>query len=227
MRLQLLVCLALVAMVCAQTPQPPSPSTPAGATPSPSMQANVPAAPAPEPPKVNPDDPVITIKGFCTDSTLQGDACKTVISKTQFEKLADSIQPGMAAPMRRQFATRYSQVLTMSSEGEKRGLDKTPHFEDSLRLARMQILAQELTKALQADANNVSDQDVQDYYQKNVANYEQATFVKIFVPHTKRVIPPLRPRRLRQRAVRRPPPHPSLPPSSSALKSRKRLAWKR
>ncbi len=136
MRLQLLVCLALVAMVCAQTPQPPSP---AGAAPRPTMQAN-PAmqgnpqeAPAPEPPKVNPDDPVITIKGFCADSTLKGDACKTVITKAQFEKLADSIQPGMAAPMRRQFATRYSQVLTMSSEGEKRGLDKTPHFEEALR----------------------------------------------------------------------------------------------
>jgi len=190
MRLQLLMCLALVAMVCAQTPQPPSPPTPASAAPSPAPQANAPEAPAPEPPKVNPDDPVITIKGFCADSTLQGDACKTVITKAQFEKLADTIQPGMAAPMRRQFATRYSQVLTMSSEGEKRGLDKTPHFEESLRLARMQILAQELTKSLQADANNISDQDVQDYYQKNAANYEQATFVKIFVPHTKRMVPP-------------------------------------
>jgi hypothetical protein len=188
MRLQLLVCLALVAMVCAQTPQPPSPMAPAGTAPGAAPQANAPDAP--EPPKVNADDPVITIKGFCADSTLKGDACKTVITKAEFEKLADSIQPGMAAPMRRQFATRYSQVLTMSSEAEKRGLDKTPHFEDSLRLARMQILAQELTKALQTDANNVSDQDVQDYYQKNVANYEQATFVKIFVPHTKRVIPP-------------------------------------
>ena len=193
MRLQLLVCLALVAMVCAQTPQPPSPTAPAGAAPSAAPQANAPAAQAPEPPKVNADDPVITIKGFCADSAQQGDACKTVITKAQFEKLTDSIQPGMAAPMRRQFATRYSQVLTMSSEGEKRGLDKTPHFEDSLRLARMQILAQELTKALQTDANNVSDQDVQDYYQKNAANYEQATFVKIFVPHTKRVVPPTTP----------------------------------
>jgi len=180
-------------MVCAQTPQPPSPTAPAGAAPSAAPQANAPAAQAPEPPKVNADDPVITIKGFCADSAQQGDACKTVITKAQFEKLADSIQPGMAAPMRRQFATRYSQVLTMSSEGEKRGLDKTPHFEDSLRLARMQILAQELTKALQTDANNVSDQDVQDYYQKNAANYEQATFVKIFVPHTKRVVPPTTP----------------------------------
>jgi hypothetical protein len=193
MRLQLLVCLSLVAIVCAQTPQPPSPPPPVGTAPSAAPTAKAPEAPAPEPPKVNPDDPVITIKGLCADSTVQGDACKTVITKAQFEKLTDTIQPGMAAPMRRQFATRYSQVLTMSSESEKRGLDKSPHFEESLRLARMQILAQELTKAVQADANNVSDQDIQDYYQKNAANYEQATFVKIFVPHTKRVIPPATP----------------------------------
>jgi PPIC-type PPIASE domain len=194
MRLQLFVCLALVAIVCAQTPQPPSPAAPAtgaqSAAPSP---ANPPAAPAPEPPKVNPDDPVLTIKGVCADSTLQGDACKTVITKTQFEKLTESIQPGMAAPLRRQFATRYSQVLTMSSEAEKRGLDKTPHFEDALRLARMQILSQELTKALQTDSANVSAQEIQDYYQKNAPSFEQASLIKIFVPHTKREATPAAP----------------------------------
>ena len=50
----------------------------------------------------------------------------------------------------------------------------------------MQILSQELSKTLQADSNNVSDQDIQDYYQRT-ANFEQATFVRIFVPHTKRI----------------------------------------
>ncbi|MGB9235665.1 MAG: peptidylprolyl isomerase [Terriglobales bacterium] len=191
MRLQLFVCLALVAVVCAQTPQPKSPAPPATQTPgaAPSL-ANPPAATAPEPPKVNPDDPVITIKGLCSDSSLQGDACKTVITKAQFEKMIDDYQPGMAVPMRRQFAMRYSQVLAMSSEAEKRHLDKSPHFEESLRLARMQILTQELTKFLQTDAGNVSDQDIQNYYQKNASNYEQATFIKIFVPHAKRTTPP-------------------------------------
>lgn len=190
MRVQLLVCLLLAAIVCAQTPQPQAPAAPANGAPS-GAQANPSQPSAPEPPKVNADDPVITIKGLCTDSSLKGDACKTVITKEQFEKLTDSIQPGMAPPMRRQFANRYSQVLTMSTEAEKRGLDKSPHYEDSIRLARMQILSQELTKTLQADAGNVSDQEIQDYYQKNAANYEEASLIKIFVPHTKRVeVPP-------------------------------------
>ncbi len=57
----------------------------------------------------------------------------------------------------------------------------------------MQILSQELGKALQADASNVSDTDIQDYYTKNQANFEQATFIRIFVPHTKRVETPAPP----------------------------------
>jgi len=184
MRLKLLVCLSLVAIVCAQT-APPSPA-PAPAAPSTASPASPPEAPAPEPPKVNADDPVITLKGTCSDSSLQGDACKTVITKAQFEKLTDSLQPGMAPPARRQFATRYSQALVMSIEAEKRGLDKTQHFEDTLRVTRMSVLANELNKSIQADASNVTDQDIQDYYQKNARNFELATLIKIFVPHSKR-----------------------------------------
>ena len=84
--------------------------------------------PTPEPPKVNPDDAVLTIKGLCADTTQKGDACKTLITKAQFEKIVENIQPGMAPAMRRQFATRYSQVLTMSTEAEKRGLEKDSAF---------------------------------------------------------------------------------------------------
>jgi hypothetical protein len=187
---QFLTCLLLVAFVSGQTPQaapPPSvaPRAPQSASPA---AEKVPES-APEP-KVGPDDPVITIKGFCQDGSAQGDACKTVISRAQFEKLADTLQPNMSPAMRRQLATAYSRMLTMSSAAEKRGLDKTPHFDESLHFARMQILAQELSKTLQADSTNVSDQDIQDYYQKNSPNFDQATFARIFVPKSKRTPAP-------------------------------------
>jgi len=183
---QLFACLLLVTLVSGQTaqPAPPAPTAPAGA-----QTAPAPGAPekAPEPPKVGPDDPVLTIKGFCTDTSLQGDACKTVLTRAQFEKLADALQPNMSPAMRRQLATAYARMLTMSTAAEKRDLEKTPHFDEAMHFARMQILSQELSKALQADSNNVSDQDIQDYYQKNTANFDQATFARIFVPHTKRI----------------------------------------
>lgn len=189
---QLLVCLLLVAFVSGQTAPPasPAPAAPAGA---PTAATPGKAPETPPPPTVNPDDPVITIKGFCSDASLTGDACKTVITKAQFEKLADTLQPGMSPAMRRQLATAYARMLTMSTAAERRELDKTPHFQEATHFARMQILSQELGKALQADSNNVSDQDIQDYYQKNQGNFEQATFVRLFVPHTKRIettVPP-------------------------------------
>ncbi len=190
---QLLVCLLLVAFVSGQTAPPAAPASaaPAGAPTAAPAPGKAPDTPAP--PTVNPDDPVVTIKGFCTDSSLTGDACKTVITKAQFEKLADTLQPGMSPAMRRQLATAYARMLTMSSAAEKRDLDKTPHFQEATHFARMQILSQELGKALQADSGNVSDADIQDYYTKNQANFEQATFIRIFVPHTKRVETPAPP----------------------------------
>ena len=121
---QLLVCLMLVALVSGQTAQQ---------TPAPTPAPNA-TAPAPEV-KVGPDDTVVTIKGFCADASLKGDACKTAITKAQFEKLADSLQPNMSPAMRRQLASAYSRMLTMSTEAEKRGLDKTPHFEEAVRFA--------------------------------------------------------------------------------------------
>ena len=191
---QLFVCFLLVAFVSGQTapPAPPAAAPKGAQTASPAPEK---APDAPPEVKVGPDDPVITIKGFCADSSLQGDACKTVITKAQFEKLADALQPNMAPAMRRQLAAAYSRMLTMSTAAEKRGLDKTPHFDEATRFARMQILSQELSKSLQADSNNVTDQDIQDYYQKNAPNYEQATFARIFVPHSKRIETPATPKK--------------------------------
>ncbi len=190
---QFFVCLSLAAIVSGQTAPPAPPAPPSKAAPvAMSPAENEKAAEAKPPaPKVNPDDPVLTIKGFCGDAKLEGDACKTVLTRAEFEKLADTLQPGMSPAMRRQLATAYARMLTMSSAADKRGLDKTPHFEEAMRFARMQILSQELSKALQADANNVSEPEIDEYYQKNAPNFEQATFVRIFVPHTKRIeIPP-------------------------------------
>ena len=187
MRSQCLVYLVLTSLVYGQAP-PPAAAPAAGAQ----TQQTAPAAPAapeaaPEV-KVAPDDAVITLKGFCTDAALQGDACKTVITRAQFEKLADALQPGMTPAFRRQLATRYAMVLKMTAAAEKRGLDKTPSFEEKMYFARMQILAQELSTALQADAQKVTDEDVADYYKKNEASYEQATFMRIFVPRTKQIV---------------------------------------
>ncbi|MGB8011299.1 MAG: peptidylprolyl isomerase [Terriglobales bacterium] len=186
MRSQLLVYLLLASLAYGQAAAPTAPPA-AGAK----TEQTAPAAPekAPEV-KVGPDDTVITLNGFCADASQTGDACKTKITRAQFEKLADALQPGMSPAIRRQLANRYAQILKMSATAEKRGLEKQPTFEEKMYFARLQILAQELTAALQTDAGKISDADVEDYYKKNEASYEQATFERIFVPRTKQIPPP-------------------------------------
>src|SRR6202166_3288209 len=203
MRFQYLVCLLLAGLAYGQAA--PS-ATPPAATPSASTDK------APEI-KVGPDDAVITLKGFCADATQQGDACKTVISRAQFEKLAESLQPGMSPAIRRQLATVYSRILRMSTVAEKRGLDKQPKFEEKMNYARMQVLSGELSSALQEDAGKVTDSDIDDYYKKNEASYEQATFARIFVPRAKQIVNP----------VVRPKAGPSVGAKASATASTNRL----
>jgi len=187
MRFQCLVCLLLAGLLFGQAAPPATPPA-AGA------KAEQAAAPVPDKApevKVGPDDTVITLKGFCADSTQQGDACKTAITRAQFEKLAEALQPSMSPAIRRQLATAYSRALRMSVAAEKRGLDKQPKFDEMLQFARMQILSQELSRALQEDSNKVSDSDIEEYYKKNGANYEQATFARIFVPRSKQIVNPV------------------------------------
>lgn len=183
MRSQYLACLLLAGLAYGQAVPPTAPPAGAKTEQSPSTAANK----TPEV-KVAPDDVVIALKGFCADSTLQGDACKTTITRAQFEKLAEALQPNMSPAIRRNLGTNYGRMLKMSEAAEKRGLDKGPRFEEIMFFARMQILSSELGKALQEDATKVSDEDIEAYYKKNELSYEQATFARIFVPRAKQIV---------------------------------------
>ncbi|HZC23144.1 MAG TPA: hypothetical protein VE866_07375, partial [Candidatus Binatia bacterium] len=143
----------------------------------------------PAQPSVGPDDPVITINGFCKDPLAHGSACKTVISRAQFEKLADALQPGMPLPLRLKVANAYARNMRMASAAEARGVDKTQAFEEEMHFARLQLLAQDLDRVLRAEANNISDHDFADYYEKNKSSFEEATVARIFVPHSGHLAP--------------------------------------
>ncbi|MGB9205911.1 MAG: peptidylprolyl isomerase [Terriglobales bacterium] len=184
MRFQYLACLLLAGLAYGQAAPPAPPAAGAKTEPSASAVAD-------KTPEINagPDDPVITLKGVCVDSTQQGDACKTVITRAQFEKIGEAMQPGMPPAMRRNLANSYARALKMSAEAEKRGLAKGPKFDEKMSLARISILSQELNGALREDSNKVSDVDLEDYYKKNTSSYEQATFARIFVPRVKQIPP--------------------------------------
>jgi len=169
MRFQCLVCLMLASFACGQA-APPATDPTADKTPQ---------------VEVGPDDPVITVNGFCADPAQTGAVCKTVITRAQFEKLAEALQPGMSLSLKLNVANAYARNLRMAAAAEKRGLDKTPAFEEEMRYARMQLLSQDLTRTLQGEANNITEADLEEYYKKNESSYEQVTLARIFVPRAK------------------------------------------
>ncbi len=91
---------------------------------------------------LSPTTPVITIYGLCAPPkagakpTPQAE-CKTVVTRAEFEKLANALQPKMTPQVRRQLANQYPQIVYMSELARKRGLDKDPHFLEMLRFTRM------------------------------------------------------------------------------------------
>lgn len=187
-----LVCLLLGTMAWGQA---------ANSTPAPAAQqsgaptsASSGAAPAGNPENkdaeasnVAPDAPVITLNGSCdkppADKTADPN-CKTVITRAEFERILDAVQPNMPPRVRRQFATRYSTALVMAQKAHEMGLDQGPKFEERMKLARIQILSQGLSQAVQEKAGQISDKDIEDYYHNKSADYEEADLQRVFVPRS-------------------------------------------
>jgi len=182
------LCLLLAAAAWGQAANPKA--TPSTSQPPSQGNAASSAQPAqgtpqesPEESKVAPDAPVITIKGVC-DSASKAPAleCRTEITRAEFEKVVEAVQPNMPARARRQFANRYANILAMSIKAKDMGLDKGPDYEEHMKLARMQVLATALNKEIQQKASEISDKEIEDYYNQNLGKFEQGEFLRIYVP---------------------------------------------
>jgi PPIC-type PPIASE domain len=172
-----LVCLLLGALAWAQA----APSNPAAAPQNAAPPAAAPAQPVPETP---PDAAVITINGLCENPSANKPAadCKTVITRAEFEKLIEVIQPSMPARVRKQFASNYARALVMAQKAQQLGLDRDPGFDEHMRLARIQILSQAFNKSIQDKASQISDKEIEDYYENNKAKFEQADLDRVYIP---------------------------------------------
>jgi parvulin-like peptidyl-prolyl isomerase len=162
----------------------------AGAPSAPQMAAPATAA-APEP-DVPANTAVITIDGVCEHPSADKPSdCKTIITKAEFEEAIKAIQPTIPpAAQRRQFANRYAMLLIFADQAHKQGLDKTPKFEEQMKLTRMEVAARMLGQDVQEKAGSVSDAEISDYYQQHTANFEQVDVQQIYLPHAKQPPPP-------------------------------------
>lgn len=171
----------------AANPTPGAPGVPLKPAPEgPAARATAPPPTKPPDTSVVPlDEAVITIEGLCDtpvgEKTAPAD-CKTVITRAQFEKIVDALQPNLPLPQQRQLAGSYANVLMLAHEAHRLGLDKGPEFEERLQLAKLQAMAQLAAKNARSQATEISDKEIADYYQSHLSQYDQASAEQLFVP---------------------------------------------
>jgi hypothetical protein len=201
-----LVCVLLGGVAWGQA-APAAPAQP------PAPQGQMPGTP--RPPAAMPDTAasvsetaaVITVKGVCpaqprpaaakgatvkptsaTTKTATAD-CKTVITRAEFEKLANAVSPNVTPQLKKQLAGVLPRFIAMSDAAKKQGLDKTPEFAETLRFAKMQILTQELQRKIQADAAKVPETEIDAYYKEHADSFQQFSLDRLFIPRNKQVQP--------------------------------------
>lgn len=121
-------------------------------------------------------DPVITIEGLCAGATSEAGACRTLVSRRDFEgflKALSATAPGVEPSVYRKIATNYFSLLFYAESGQKAGVDKDPRFEQVMEAIRLRALGDMYRVQLTEKAQHITDEEVEAYYKKNIADYEE------------------------------------------------------
>jgi PPIC-type PPIASE domain len=195
MRKSWLLCVLLGTLAWGQA----SPTAPPAQSPGAEAKAAAESAEVPE------NSVVLTIKGVCSPAAKRSGTtrtagktgaaakkpadCKTEITRAQFEKIAHAVSPNITPQLKRQLENVLPRFMAMSQFAKEKGLDKTARFEELMKLVRMQVLTQELQRSVQEQANNISPEEIDNYYQANQQSYEQYSLDRLFIPRFKQAEP--------------------------------------
>jgi hypothetical protein len=162
----------------APAPQMPPVKPPAAANASPGASTANPSA-------VGMDQPVITLQGGCEpigDITPSKD-CVSIVTREQFEKVINALQPDMAADAKRGFATNYGRLLIFSDAARALHLENDPNVQLIIHFVSQQVMAEGLKRHYTEQFAHPSEQQIQDYYNQNSAKYSETTLQRIIIPN--------------------------------------------
>jgi hypothetical protein len=199
-----LLCVLLGTLAWGQE-QPEAPPAQSNPMMAPGAAAKTPA-PAAEVPE---NAVVLTIKGVCAPAaksaagakTAAGKAaaakkpadCKTEITRAQFEKIANGLSPNVTPQLKRQLETALPRFMAMSEIAKEKGLDKTPRYQELIKIVKMQVLTQELQRSAQEQSDKVTPEEVEKYYKDHTDAFEQYSLDRLFVPRFKQAEPDSKP----------------------------------
>ena len=130
-------------------------------------------------------DPVITIEGLCGGATSEARACRTLVSRRDFEsflKALSATTAGVEPSVYRKIAQNYFSLLLYAESGQRIGADKDPRFERVLESTRLRALA-DMYRVQKMDlALHISDEEEEAYYKKNIGDFEEVDLDRFQVP---------------------------------------------
>jgi len=130
--------------------------------------------------------PVITVQGVCPATKAKPkSSCPIVVTRAEFEELVDALDPKMLKRDRHDLARNYGQLLALSQEAMRKGMDRQPRVEALLRYARVSALASAALKDIYHEKLAASPEEQEKYYQSHRANFEVHSFQRIFIPKEK------------------------------------------
>ena len=137
--------------------------------------------------KIQTEEPVISIKSTCAESSVANSECNSVITRSQFESLVQFIQPNWSMAQRRQFASSYADALVLSEQAQQMGLDKEPRFNALMKMQRDFVLQYLLNQTLQEKANQVPEADIEARYNASKEDWGQVELEPLYIPLTQQI----------------------------------------
>jgi hypothetical protein len=138
---------------------------------------------------VGPDTPVISVAGVCKMAGAKAGDCKTVITRSEFERLMTVLsrqrngeaRQSIPAEAKQQLAIQYSRLLLFGDLAEKQGLQNTDEGKELIHFLRLQALTEELARNIQQKAA-VTPEEIQSYYDRNPERNSEWHLQRIVVP---------------------------------------------
>ena len=130
-------------------------------------------------------DPVITIEGLCAGATSEASACRTLVSRRDFEsflKALSATTAGVEPSVYRKIAQNYFSLLLYAESGQRTGADKDPRFEWVLEATRLRALADMYRVKKMEQALHIRDEEVEAYYKKNIDDFEEVDLDRFQIP---------------------------------------------
>ena len=188
----------------AAAPQVPPAQAMPGQAMTPQVKGQPPAAESVPAPELSMSTVVLTIKGVCpataaaapkaagdgkaaTPAAKKPADCKTELTRAQFEKIANGLSANVTPQLKRQLEQALPRFMAMSEAAKKKGLDKSTRYQETLKIAKMQILTTELQREVQEEADKIPAAKVDEQYKAHPETYEQFSLDRLFVSRYKQV----------------------------------------